>query len=148
LGAGYGKEYDVFVVLVAAFAMGAAQLMTVLRKTREIGLIMAMGTTTGEVASVYALQGAIVGFIGVVVGNIAAGLILFFRNDILKAIAGWTGTFDTYEKFYQFSFLPMSYSWGDALTIAAVAVLMATLSGLVPAMMVSRLKPAEALRNE
>jgi lipoprotein-releasing system permease protein len=137
-----------FVVLVAAFAMGAAQLMTVLRKTREIGLIMAMGSTTTSIASVYALQGALVGVAGVIVGNVFALVILFFRNDILGAIAGWTGTAETFEKFYQFSHLPMSYSIADFLIIAAAAIILATVSGLIPALMVSRLKPAEALRNE
>lgn len=137
-----------FVVLVAAFAMGAAQLMTVLRKTREIGLIMAMGSTTWAVSAIYALQGAIVGVIGVIVGNIFALTFLYFRNPILHTIAGWTGSTETLIQFYQFYDLPMSYSISDALIIGGAAVILATISGLVPAIMVSKLKPAEALRNE
>ncbi len=137
-----------FVIVVAAFAMGAAQLMTVLRKTREIGLIMAMGATTGEVASVYALQGFVVGLFGVGLGNVMALIILAFRNPILHRIAEWTGTAETFTRFYQFYELPMSYSWGLALVIAFSALILSTLSGLIPAFFVGRLKPAEALRNE
>lgn len=137
-----------FVIVVAAFAMGAAQLMTVLRKTREIGLIMAMGATTRAVAAVYALQGALIGVTGVIVGNVLALVILAFRNPILHTIAGWTGTTETLTKYYQFYDLPMTYGLPDALAIGIAAVALATLSGLVPAMMVTRLKPAEALRND
>ena len=137
-----------FVVLVAAFAMGAAQVMTVFRKTREIGLLMAMGTTNGSVAFVYALQGAVVGFFGVILGNIAALTVLHFSDSILQSIAHLTGTAETLEKFYQFSHLPTTYSLETALIIAAAAIILATLSGLFPALLVTRLKPAEALRNE
>ena len=137
-----------FVIVVAAFAMGAAQLMTVLRKTKEIGLLMAMGATQRAVAAVYALQGAVVGVSGVIVGNILALVILAFRNDILHAIAQWTGTYETLVSFYQFYDLPMAYGWEDALHVGIVAIVLATLSGLIPAVFVSKLKPAEALRNE
>jgi len=137
-----------FVVLVAAFAMGAAQLMTVLRKTREIGLVMAIGTGSGSVAGIYALQGAMVGLSGVVLGNVLALLFLSQANPILHTIAHWTGTYDTLVKFYQFYNLPMSYGWLDAFTIALAALILAILSGVVPAMMVARMRPAEALRNE
>lgn len=137
-----------FVVVVAAFAMGAAQLMTVLRKIREIGLIMAIGATSRAVSAVYALQGAIVGVTGVLLGNVLALTFLAFRNPILHAIAGWTGTTETLTKYYQFYDLPMTYGLPDALAIGLAAVLLATLSGLVPALMVARLKPAEALRND
>lgn len=137
-----------FVILVAAFAMGAAQLMTVLRKTREIGLIGAMGATSRAIAAIYALQGAMVGVMGVILGNVLALSFLAFRNPILHAIAGWTGTKETLVKYYQFYDLPMTYSLMDAAVIGISAIILATLSGLVPAMVVARMKPAEALRNE
>jgi|GEM_PF-216122 lipoprotein-releasing system permease protein len=137
-----------FVVLVAAFAMGAAQLMTVLRKTREIGLVMAVGVSSRAVAGIYALQGAIVGLLGVLLGNVLALLFLSQANPIMHTIARLTGTYDTLVKFYKFYNLPMSYGWLDAITIALAALILAVLSGVVPAIIVSKMKPAEALRNE
>jgi lipoprotein-releasing system permease protein len=137
-----------FVVIVAAFAMGASQLMTVLRKTKEIGLLMAMGATTGSVAGIYAMQGLILGVVGTLAGNVMGLLILAFRNPMLHAIAGWTGTADTLVEFYQFYDLPMAYTPLTALEIALAAIILTTLSGLIPAFVVSRLKPAETLRNE
>lgn len=138
----------IFVIVVAAFAMGAAQLMTVLRKTRQIGLMLAMGATQRVMAGVYALQGFMIGVSGVIFGNILALVILYFRNDILHAIAHWTGTYDTLVNFYQFYDLPMSYGWVDAISIGAWAILLTTLSGLIPAILITKLKPAQALRNE
>jgi lipoprotein-releasing system permease protein len=137
-----------FIVVVAAFAMGSSQLMTVLRKTREIGLLMAMGATSGAVAGIYALQGFIIGVIGTVAGNAAALLILAFRNPILHAIAGWTGTADTLVEFLPVLRIADELFDFDGGRGAVAAIILATLSGMVPAMVVGRIKPAQTLRNE
>ncbi|MGB0344673.1 MAG: ABC transporter permease, partial [Coraliomargarita sp.] len=138
----------IFIILVAAFSIAIALTMAVLRKTREIGLLVAMGARPLEVACSYCWQGFIIGTTGTVLGIGMALLALHFRGPILGAYmrfsdssAGFLGVYDVYE-------IPVHYLASDFAMVTFFAVLISTLAGLVPAFRAARLKPAEALRSE
>ena len=138
----------IFIILVAAFSIAIALTMAVLRKTREIGLLVAMGARPLEVACSYCWQGFIIGAAGTCLGIGMALLALHYRGPILGAYmqltqsgGGFLGVYDVYQ-------IPVHYLLSDFILVTFFAVLISTLAGLIPAFRAARLKPAEALRSE
>lgn len=137
-----------FVVLVAAFLTMSLLLVLVLKKTREIGLLAALGAERREVALCFCLQGVAVGVVGTVVGLGLGFTLLHFRNDAVELLTRFTGSQQVLERFYQFSQLPAHSDPRDIAIIVVSAMLLSTLAGLVPALIASRMKPVDALRSE
>lgn len=132
------------IIIVASFSICSSLYTTVLRKTKEIGLVGAMGARPGQIAACYCLQGFIIGVLGAIVGLIFTFVLLHFRAPLVRLIVGE----DTLRQFYHFSNLPVKYIFSDALFACLFAVVLCTLAGLLPAWRASRLKASEAMRNE
>lgn len=137
-----------FIVLVAAFVIAIAQLLTVVRKTKEIGLLVAIGGQPRQLVACFCFQGFFIGFLGTLLGIGVAMVALYFRNDIIHGFARLTGSQEVLVKFYQFAQLPAHYALGDFIVISLSALVLTTLASLVPAFRAARMKPAEALRSE
>ena len=137
-----------FVVLVAAFLTMSLLLVLVLKKTREIGLLGALGASRRQIALCFCLQGVGVGVVGTGLGLALGFTVLNFRNDLVRAITHVTGGQELIARFYQFSELPEHMETRDLLLIVVSALLLSTLAGIVPAIIAARLKPVEALRSE
>jgi ABC-type lipoprotein release transport system permease subunit len=143
--------------LVAAFAIAIALMTSVLRKIREIGLLVAMGGARGLVGSIFCLQGFLIGLLGAVLGCGLALLFIRFRDEIMSfivvRIAGDEGKSGV-AQFYDFYSLSVPYPWESPesastfLTFGLFAVLVSTVAGLIPAWRAARMNPADALRNE
>jgi lipoprotein-releasing system permease protein len=138
----------IFIILVASFSIAIALMMAVLRKTREIGLLVAMGGRPHQVAYSFCFQGFVIGTIGTVVGIVLALVCLHYRSPILAGYAWLTnsqvnflGQYDVYE-------IPVHYLMSDFVVVTFFAVIISTLAGLLPALRAARLKPADALRSE
>lgn len=137
-----------FVILVASFSIASSLMTTAIRKTREIGLLRALGATSKQVAFCFCLQGFFIGFTGTVLGITFGLLALAFRNPIIQLFAKLTQSEAILVQFYQFTEIPVAYKWFDFLTIMPTSILIATLASLLPAWKASRLLPAQALRTE
>ncbi len=137
-----------FIIIVAAFSITSSLLVSVVRKTREIGLLGAMGGRARDVALCFCAQGLVVGAGGTAAGLAGGFLLLHFRNDLVHLIAQFTMGQETFEKFYQFSSLPAYTAAKDVVIIIVFSLLASTLAGLIPAWRAARLKPVEALRSE
>jgi lipoprotein-releasing system permease protein len=137
-----------FIVLVAAFAIASSLLIAVVRKTREIGLLGALGGKPRQVAACFCFQGFFIGVTGTVLGIGLAVTALTFRNEVVHTFARITQSEAALLRFYQFSNLPLSYSVHDFLLVITSSIIIATLAGLLPAWRAARLKPVEALRSE
>jgi lipoprotein-releasing system permease protein len=137
-----------FVVLVSAFAITSTLLITVVRKTKEIGLLGAMGATPRGLVACFTLQGFIIGLVGTLFGIAFAMIALAYRNGIVKFVAGIFNKEETLIRFYQFTHLPAHYQQSDFVIIIIAAICVSTLAGLIPAFRASQLKPASALRSE
>lgn len=143
--------------LVAAFAIAIALMTTVLRKIREIGLLVAMGGRRVSVGMVFCLQGFIIGTIGAMVGCGLAILFIHYRDAlmtlIVDLIVGQEGQVGV-TQFYDFQSLSVAYPWESPesmstfLVFALFAIGVSTIAGLLPAWRAARLNPADALRNE
>jgi lipoprotein-releasing system permease protein len=136
------------IVVVAAFTVMSSLLIAVVRKTREIGLLGALGGDARGVGLCFCLQGLFVGVVGTAGGTVLGFALLHFRNDIVRAFAKLTQSEAALVRFYQFTNLPAHTATGDLVAIVASAVLISTLAALLPAWRAARLKPSEALRSE
>lgn len=138
----------VFILLVAAFSITSSMTISVVRKTREIGLINALGGTIRQCGACFMIQGLIIGIAGSVIGVTVGALILRFRNDIISVFAKLCGIENFMLKFYSFANMPATYRLGDILTLVTFAISICCLAGMLPARKVAKIKPADALRNE
>jgi lipoprotein-releasing system permease protein len=137
-----------FIIIVAAFSVTSSLLISVVRKTREIGLLGALGGRPVQVAACFCAQGLIIGLLGTGAGIALGFTALAVRNDIVLWIMKVTQRQEVLRRFYQFSELP-SYTSGPTVTLIVVlTILISTLAGLLPAWKAARLKPVEALRSE
>jgi lipoprotein-releasing system permease protein len=137
-----------FIILVASFAIASSLLTAVVRKTKEIGLIGALGGKPRHVAACFCFQGFFIGVAGAALGIGLAVLALAFRNEVMHTFARVTNSEAALLRFYQFANLPCSYSPHDFVVVTTCSVLIATLAGLLPAWRAARLKTVEALRSE
>jgi lipoprotein-releasing system permease protein len=137
-----------FIIIVAAFSITSSLLVTVVRKTREIGLLAAMGGKARDVAASFCVQGFFIGAAGTVAGLAMGFALLHWRNAIVGFIARMTMGEEAFVRFYQFSNLPAYTAAKDVVIIVVFSIVAATLAGLIPAWRAACLKPVEALRSE
>jgi lipoprotein-releasing system permease protein len=137
-----------FIILVASFSIMSSLLTTVVRKTREIGLLGALGASPRQIAACFCVQGFLIGFIGTASGLALGFAFLDQRNNILALFTKLTGSQEALERFYQFSNVPAHIETSDLVLIIVGTIAISTLAGIFPAWRASKLKPVEALRNE
>jgi lipoprotein-releasing system permease protein len=137
-----------FIVLVAAFGITSALITFVVQKTREIGMLKALGGTRGQVVWLFLSQSLIVGVVGVICGFGLGMLAVSYRNEFLHFMRRATG-FELFPaQIYNFSELPALIVPGDIAVICGGSLVICLLAGLLPAWNAGRLKPVEALRYE
>jgi lipoprotein-releasing system permease protein len=137
-----------FIVIIAAFSVMSSLLISVVRKTREIGLLSALGARKRDVAQCFCAQAFIIGTTGTVLGVVIGFGVLAIRNDIVHGLTRMLNRQDTLQQFYQFADLPSHTLPSDLIMIVVMAIVISTLAGLLPAWRAARLKPVEALRSE
>ena len=123
-----------FVGLTAALGIASVLVVSVVQKSKEIGILRATGTTRGQILGVFLLQGAILGLLGSVFGSIMGWL-------FLNAWRGFAVN-DEGVPFFVLEAGPSLY-----LAVAAGATVVGTLSALFPAQRAARLDPAVAIRG-
>jgi lipoprotein-releasing system permease protein len=128
------------IVLVAAFNIVSTLVMVVSDRTREIGILKAMGMTRASILRIFVMQGAWIGVVGTAIGT-GLGLILSFlldRYEIIKIPAD----------VYFVDHLPVSLRVTDVMMIIVASVAIAFLATIYPALQASRLEPVDAIRHE
>jgi lipoprotein-releasing system permease protein len=137
-----------FIVIVAAFSVTSSLLISVVRKTREIGLLGALGGRPIHVAACFCAQGLFIGILGASAGLAIGFTALAFRNDVVLWITRVTQRQEVLRRFYQFSELPSHITGSTVALIIILTIAISTLAGLLPAWKAASLKPVEALRSE
>jgi lipoprotein-releasing system permease protein len=138
----------IFIVLVAAFSIANTLITVVVQKTREIGLLKALGATDSGVMRIFLMQGFLVGAAGTVFGVITGLTIVHYRNEILRLMRIITHQEIFPKEFYLFSSLPATVHLQDIIIISIISTALCTLGGLIPAWRAAHLAPAKALRYE
>jgi lipoprotein-releasing system permease protein len=137
-----------FIVLVAALCILSAQIMFVVQKTREIGMLKALGATKLQIAGVFLSQSAIIGVLGVLSGYGLGMLMLTIRNPFLHLMNRLTG-FELFPaSIYGFGDLPAVIDPHDIAVICGLSFVICIFGGVLPAIRAGQLKPVEALRYE
>ena len=137
-----------FIVIVAAFGITCTLITFIVMKTREIGLMKAVGATSRQVMWVFLGQSLIVSVLGVIAGFGIGMLALAYRNEFLHLMRRATG-FELFpSSIYGFNELPSLIVPGDIAIICGGSLLICLLAAAFPAWHASRLKPVEALRHE
>jgi lipoprotein-releasing system permease protein len=127
------------IMIVAAFTVIATLIMVVLDKKREIAVLKAMGATDGGLLRSFLYQGLIMGLLGAVTG-------LGLGYAVCRWILIYGFPLD--PKVYFISHLPVDIRPVDFLLTGLFAVLVCLAATLWPAMHASRLRPAEAFREQ
>lgn len=128
------------IVLVACFNIVATLLMLVVGKTKEIGILKAIGATSGSTRKVFTLAGLLIGAAGTVLGALLGlGLCAALaKYQFVKLPAD----------IYYLDHLPVRLAWQDAATVALSALAISWVACLYPAWVAARMVPARALRYE
>ena len=137
-----------FIVIVAAFGIMSALITFVVQKTREIGMLKALGATPLSVAFLFLGQSLVVGVLGVLSGLGIGMLALHFRNEFLRFMNDVVGFNLFPSSIYQFRELPAEIVPLDVTIICGVSLVICVLAGLLPAIRAAWLQPVEALRHE
>lgn len=137
-----------FIMIVAAFGIMSAQITFVVQKTREIGMLKALGASSFQIMSVFLGQSLMVGVIGVSVGLGLGRLAVGYRNEFLGLLRRLFN-FELFPaKLYMFNQLPALIVPGDVAIICGASLVICVLAGLFPALNAARLHPVEALRHD
>ncbi|MGC3991824.1 MAG: ABC transporter permease [Chthoniobacteraceae bacterium] len=137
-----------FIVIVAAFGIMNTLITVTVQKTREIGIMKALGANTWQIVWVFLAQGMVVGFFGNLTG-LALGMILVrWRNEFKEWLANVLHIQIFPADVYQFSKIPAEVVPSDVAIICISAFVICSLAALIPAYFAARLDPVKALRYE
>ncbi|HKS75451.1 MAG TPA: FtsX-like permease family protein, partial [Terriglobales bacterium] len=128
------------IVLVAALNILISLTMMVMEKTRDIAVLMSMGTRKAQVRRVFIAQGMLIGVIGT-----AIGLVLGY---VLSYIGGHYRLLALAPEVYSIDHVPFAPRVVDGVLVALVAVGVSFIATIYPSWSASRILPAEALRYE
>jgi len=128
------------IVLVAALNIIATLILMVMEKTRDIGVLMAIGATSSSVRKIFFLQGAMIGLIGTTGGTLLGLLCCWLANTfrLIKVPVD----------IYQVSYVPFHIKPIDLVIIIGVSLSISLLSTLFPSHRASRVDPVVALKYE
>ncbi|MBP2030854.1 lipoprotein-releasing system permease protein [Methanohalophilus levihalophilus] len=123
-----------FILLIASFGVVSSLNMTVMEKTKEIGILKAMGTSIQQIRMIFLIESGILGLLGAAAGTIlGVGLALSI------------GSYEVPGELYQFDAIPVLIRYSDiALTIAIVFALN-LVAGIYPAQKAAKMDPVDAI---
>ncbi len=128
------------IVMVACFNIASALIMTVLEKTKDIGILKAIGATNFNVMAIFAMQGALIGLIGTVLGtSLGVGICLVLKKYKFITLP---------KDIYYIDRLPVKLEIQDITIIVLSSLVISLVATLYPSYKASHLDPVEALRYE
>ena len=134
--------------IVAVVMVAVVFYMIVSDKTRDIGVMRAMGASRSGIASIFLGYGLTIGVVGSVIGLALAAGVVYNINEIQDWLTRQFGFTMWDPKIYFFDQIPARLDRTEVVTIMAMAILSGLLGSLIPAFLASRLNPVDALRYE
>ena len=136
------------IIAVAGFGILAIFFMIVVEKTRDIGILKALGASSGGVQSIFLGYGLALGIVGSGVGMIS-GLLFVWNINVIESWLTWmTGhkVFD--QRIYYFPTIPTNIEPLMVFWVAFGAMSIAVLASILPARRAARMHPVKCLRYE
>ena len=128
------------IVFVAALNILISLTMMVMEKTRDIAVLMSMGTRKAQVRRIFVSQGVLIGVIGT-----AIGLVLGYT---LSWAGGHYHLLALAPEVYSIDYVPFAPRAMDGVLVAAIAIAISLVATIYPSWSAARILPAEALRYE
>jgi len=128
------------IVIVAALNIIATLILMVMEKTRDIGILMALGATPAEIRRIFFLQGAMIGIAGTAVGT-GLGLLWCLAANAFELIR-------VPVDIYQISYVPFRITPLDLFLIIGTALSISLVSTLFPSHRAAKVNPVTALKYE
>jgi len=137
--------FGIFVILIASIGILNLQLMAVFERTREMGVLAALGMKGRQVIGLFLLEGTLIGVLGAVIGGLLGGLLMGLLSQIgidfsfsagLGEITALMG-----DRLYP------TVTIGGIISRGLIVVFIAALASLYPAWQAARKEPADALHH-
>jgi len=128
------------IVFVAALNILISLIMMVMEKTKDIAVLMSMGTRKAQVRNVFIAQGVLIGVIGTAIG-LVVGYAVSYAGGHYHLIS-------LSPEVYSIDYVPFAPRAIDGLIVALVAIGISFVATLYPSWSAARILPAEALRYE
>lgn len=126
-------------LLVASFGISNTMIMSIRERTREIGIMKAIGGSDAEIMKIFFFEACLIGFMGGLFGVLIGWAITSIANPIVNKYIVQSAT--TYIQFFSIPW----FLWGSAILFAMVIALVAA---LYPASQAARVDPIKALRHD
>jgi lipoprotein-releasing system permease protein len=136
-----------FIVLLAGFTILATLTLTVVEKTKDIGVVKALGGTTGGILSIFLRSGLLIGLVGGALGVVLGLFVTAHANTINRTLESM-GIPIFPPNVYLFREIPTHVDPASVAGIAIGSAVIAFLAGLLPALRAARMDPVNALRYE
>jgi lipoprotein-releasing system permease protein len=128
------------IVFVAALNILISLIMLVMEKTKDIAVLMSMGTRRAQIRNLFIAQGLLIGMSGTIIG-LALGYAISY-------VGGHYHMISLSPEVYSIDYVPFAPRWIDGALVALVAVGVSFVATLYPSWSASRILPAETLRYE
>ena len=137
--------FGIFVILIASIGILNLQLMAVFERTREMGVLAALGMKGRQVIGLFLLEGTLIGVLGAVIGGLLGGLLMGLLSQIgidfsfsagLGEITALMG-----DRLYP------TVTIGGIISRGLIVIFIAALASLYPAWQAARKEPADALHH-
>ncbi|HVN47982.1 MAG TPA: ABC transporter permease, partial [Bacteroidota bacterium] len=128
------------IIAVASFNLLGSLTMTVIEKTRDIGIMKSMGATNDQVKRIFFYQGFFIGLAGIILGMMLGLVIVYCQYHY-----HW---FPLDPTVYIISAIPVEVRMTDVFVIALAAILLCAIASRYPAKRAAKLNPVEAIRWE
>jgi lipoprotein-releasing system permease protein len=136
------------IIAVAGFGILATFFMIVVEKTKDIGILKALGASTSGVRSIFLTYGLSLGMVGAGTGMVIGLAFVAYINQIAKVVEAVTGQEVFDPTIYYFSQIPTIVEPLTVLGVVLGAVAIAVMASVLPAERAARLHPVQALRYE
>jgi len=138
----------IMIMVVSAFVIVVTLMMMIMAKSTDVAILKTMGARDESIELIFAIEGAIIGFAGVVVGVLSGIAVSTRLSWIQERIEEVTGIDTLPASVYQISTLPSEVDPVQVMGVVSIALVLALGASLLPSRHGARLDPVEALRDE
>ncbi len=140
----YNQVY-IFLVLLACIVVINTMIMIVKERTKEIGMMAAMGLESRGILKLFIIEGSIMGIIGSFTGSLIGSLLTSYLSKTGINFAGATAGFSA-DIMFNSTLYPVS-SVANSVFAFILGVIIVTLACIIPARKAAKLEPSEAIRE-